>query len=113
MDDKGRKEDSAKDSISSKHPEFSSPLSFMEAWDLSFFTAPALLLLSTLGFVVNSVPTLDKLSLGGRLRPCILNWRKVCNNFLVMILCLGDTKYPLSYLNSTPLAWEFFFPGHA
>ena len=85
-DDKGKKEDSAKGSFSSKHPEFSSPLSFMEAWDLSFFTAPALLLLSTLGFVVNSVPTLDKLSLGGRLRLCILNWRKVCSNFWVLIV---------------------------
>ena len=35
------------------------PLSFMEAWDSSFFIAPALLLLTTLAFVVNLVPTLD------------------------------------------------------
>ena len=62
--------DSAKDSNSNKHPEFSSPLSFMEAWDSSFFFAPALLLLTTLGFVVKSVPTLDKLPLGDRLRLC-------------------------------------------
>ena len=70
-DDKEKKEDSGKTSNSSKDPDFSSPLSFMGAWDLSFFTAPALLLLNTLGFVVNSVPTLDKLPLGGRLRPCV------------------------------------------
>ena len=35
------------------------PLSFMEAWDSSFFFASALLLLTTLAFVVNLVPTLD------------------------------------------------------
>ena len=35
------------------------PLSFMEAWDSSFFFASALLLLTTLAFVVNLVPALD------------------------------------------------------
>ena len=76
-DDYKKKEDSNKDSNKSKDPEFSSPLS-------SFFTAPALLLLPTLGFVGKSFPTLDKLPLGGRLRLCILNWRKVCSNFWVL-----------------------------
>ena len=53
-----RREDSARDYSLYKHPEFFSPLSSMEAWDSSFFFAPALLLLSTLAFVVNLVPTL-------------------------------------------------------
>ena len=35
------------------------PLSFMEAWDSSFFFALALLLFTTLEFVVNLVLTLD------------------------------------------------------
>ena len=35
------------------------PLPFMEAWDSSFFYASDLLLLTTLAFVVNLVPTLD------------------------------------------------------
>jgi len=35
------------------------PLPFMEAWDSSFFFASDLLLLTTLAFVVNLVPTLD------------------------------------------------------
>ena len=47
-DDKEKKEDSAKNSNKCKDPAFSSPLSFMEAWDSSFFTTPALLLLTTL-----------------------------------------------------------------
>ena len=41
-----------------QYPGFSSPLSSMEAWDSSFFFVPVLLLLSTLAFVVNLVPTL-------------------------------------------------------
>ena len=41
-----------------QYPDFYSPLSSMEAWDSSFFFAPVLLLLSTLAFVVNLVPTL-------------------------------------------------------
>ena len=48
---KEKKEDAARDSNSSKHPDFSSPLSCIEAWDSSFFTAPALLLLTTLGLL--------------------------------------------------------------
>ena len=35
------------------------PLSFMKAWDSSFFFASALLLLTTLAFVVYLVLTLD------------------------------------------------------
>ena len=70
----------------------------MEAWDSSFFTAPALLLLTTLGFVVNSVPTLDKLPLGGRLRLCIQNWRKVCSNNWVLNVVSCGYKIPFKFI---------------
>ena len=70
----------------------------MEAWDSSFFTAPALLLLTTLGFVVNSVPTLDKLPLGGRLRLCIQNWRKVCSNNWVLNVVSCGYKIPFKFV---------------
>ena len=70
----------------------------MEAWDSSFFTAPALLLLTTLGFVVNSVPTLDKLPLGGMLRLCIQNWRKVCNSNRVLDVVSSGYKIPFKFV---------------
>ena len=55
-------------------------------------------MLTTLGFVVNSVPTLDKLSLGGRLRLCILNWRKVCSNFWVLNVVSCGYKIPFKFI---------------
>ena len=97
-EDKEKKEDSNKDSAKSMYPEFSSPPFFMEAWDSSFFTAPALLLLTTLGFVVSSVPTLDKLPLGGRLRLCIQNWKRVCSNNWVLNVVSGGYKIPFKFV---------------
>ena len=76
----------------------SSPSSFAEAWESSFFTASALLLLTSLGFVVSWVPTLDKLPLGGRLRHCIQTLRKVCNNNWVLNVVSEGYKIPFKFV---------------
>ena len=97
--DKDEKKDgSSKDAGKSKDPIFSSPSSFMEAWDSSFFTAPAILLLTSLGFVVSYIPTLDGIPLGGRLRLCIQNWKRVCSNNWVLNVVSGGYKIPFKFI---------------
>ena len=95
-----KKEDTDKDSNRSKNPCFSSPSSFMEAWDSSFFTAPALLLLTSLGLVVSWIPTLDKLPLGGRLRHCIQTWRKFTSNKWVLNVVSKGYRIPFKFVLS-------------
>ena len=114
-DEKEKKEESAKSSNSSKDFEFSSPVSFNEAWNSSFFTAPALLLLTTLGFVISSIPSLNELPLGGRLRLCIQNWRKVCSNSWVLDVVSSGYKIPLKFIpvqRSLPKNPEVSGPAH-
>ena len=72
----------------------------MEAWGSSFFTAPAILLLTSLGFVVSCIPALDKLPLGGRIRHCIRNWGKVCGNNWVLNVVSEGYKIPFKYIPS-------------
>ena len=98
--DDDKKDDPAKDSNKSKDPSFSSPSSLVEAWDSSFFTAPALLLLTSLGLVVSWIPSLDKLPLGGRLRHCIQTWKKVTNNKWVLNVVSEGYKIPFKFIPS-------------
>ena len=114
-DEKEKKEESAKSSNSSKDFDFSSPVSFIEAWDSSFFTAPALLLLTTLGFVISSIPSLNELPVGGRLRLCIQNWRKVCSNSWVLDVVSSGYKMPFRFVpvqHSRPKNPEVSGPAH-
>ena len=55
------------------------PSSFSEAWP-GFFSATAMLMVATVGLVLDYIPTLDSLPLGGRLRHCVQNWRIICEN---------------------------------
>ena len=113
--DKEEKEESNKSSNTSKDFVFSSPTTFDEAWDSSFFTAPALLLLTTLGFVISSIPSLNELPLGGRLRLCIQNWRKVCSNSWVLDVVSSGYKIPLKFIpvqRSLPKNPEVSGPAH-
>ena len=96
--DEKEKESAKSTNTSSKGFDFSSPTSFSEAWDSSFFTAPALLLLTTLGFVISSIPLLNKLPLGGRLRLCIQNWKKICSNNWVLDVVSSGYKIPFKYV---------------
>ena len=65
-------------SDSKKKGEFSS---YIESWP-SFFTAKAILLLTSLGFVLDS--TLETIPLGGRIKHYIDNWRLVTSNDWVL-----------------------------
>ena len=56
------------------------------------------MLLTTLGFFVSSVPTLDKLPLGGRLRHCIQDWKKVCSNNWVLNVVSCGYKIPFKFI---------------
>merc|ERR1711867_176144 len=96
--DSEKMDGSSKDAGKSKDPTFSSPSSFMEAWDSSFFTAPAILLLTSLGFIVSYIPALDDLPLGGRLRHCIQYWQKVCGNSWVRNVVSEGYKIPFKFL---------------
>ena len=114
-DEKEKKEESAKSTNSSKDIGFSSPVSFIEAWDSSFFTAPALLLLTTLGFVISAIPSLNELPLGGRLRLCIQNWKKICSNSWVLDVVSFGYKMPFKFVpvqRSLPKNPEVSGPAH-
>ena len=50
------------------------------------------------GFVVSSVLALDKLPLGGRLRLCIQNWKRVCSNNWVLNIVSGGYKIPFKFV---------------
>ena len=65
-------------SDSKKKGEFSS---YIESWP-SFFTAKAILLLTSLGFVLDS--TLETIPLGGRIKHYIDNWSLVTSNDWVL-----------------------------
>merc|ERR1712237_164993 len=93
-----KKDDSNKETSKSKGPSFSSPLSFSEAWSSSFFLQSAVLLLTSLGFVVSSIPSLDNLPLGGRLRLCFQYWKKVCPNDWVLDVVAKGYKIPLRFV---------------
>ena len=57
-----------------------SPANFEEAWLGSFFSPSILLLITALGLVVNRIPVLNNIPIGGRLRHCIDAWKKVTAN---------------------------------
>ena len=51
-----------------------SPKSFDEAWTGNFFLVKAIMAVTSLGFSIARIPILHTLSLGGRLKHCLLNW---------------------------------------
>ena len=72
------------------------PSSFSQAWP-AFFSATAMLMVASVGLVLDYIPTLDSLPLGGRLRHCVQNWRIICDNSWVMGVVEFGYKIPLKY----------------
>ena len=99
-DDPEKKDGPGKEAGKSKDPILSSPSSFTEAWGSSFFSASAIMLLTSLGFIVDSIPALDNLPLGGRLRHCTKYWQKVCSNSWVCDVISKGYKIPFRYVPS-------------
>ena len=77
---------------------FVSPSSFEEAWDGNFFSPPMLLLLTALGILIDKIPLVSKLPIGGRLRHCLNNWKKVTNNNWVCNVVENGYKIPFKYV---------------
>ena len=72
-----------------KKGKFTSPSSLSEAW-LSFFTPKAIMLVTAIGLLIDNIPKLDLLPVGGRLRYCIDNWERICcNNWVVNVVKIG------------------------
>ena len=82
---------------SSKDFYYFSPSSFDEAWNNKFFSATALLMITSLGFIVNSIPFLNQLPLGGRLSRCIDNWEKVTDSKWIRNVVSQGYKIPFKY----------------
>ena len=72
------------------------PSSFSEAWP-SFFSTYAMMLVTTVGLLLDNIPTLDMLPLGGRLRHCVQNWRIICQNSWVLGVVEYGYKIPLKF----------------
>ena len=98
-DDRNRNKESGKEKGDHKKNNkseytFSSPGSFEEAWSGSFFSPSILLLITTLGFVVNRIPVLHNIPIGGRLRLCIDAWKRVTSNNWVCNVISDGYKIP-------------------
>ena len=72
------------------------PQSFMECWP-NFFTSAAIMMVTAVGLIVDHIPLLNSLPLGGRLSQCIDAWRKVCNNSWVCNVVEFGYKIPLKF----------------
>ena len=90
------KKTSRKKSSIKKKGESLSPSSFSEAWP-SFFSTAVIMLVTTVGLVIDKIPKLENLPLGGRISHCIDNWRKICNNKWVLNVVEFGYKIPLKF----------------
>ena len=72
-------------------------MSFEAAWNANFFSATVLLLFTSLGFIVETIPLLNKLPLGGRLKHCKHIWSRVCQSVWVNDVVSVGYKIPFKY----------------
>ena len=76
---------------------FETPVTFEAAWNSNFFSATALLLITGLGFIVDTIPLLHKLPLGGRLKHCKHIWSRVCQSVWVNDVISEGYKIPFKF----------------
>ena len=55
-------------------------------------------MITALGFVVDMIPFLNSLPLGGRLKHCAATWNKVCQNNWVEDVVSSGYKIPFKYI---------------
>ena len=55
-------------------------------------------MITALGFVLDTIPVLNSLPLGGRLKHCAATWNKVCNNNWVEDVVSSGYKIPFKYI---------------
>ena len=75
--------------------EFYSPSSFTDAWKNAFFSPIAILLVTTIGLVIEDLPYLHGLAIGGRLAQCVAAWKLVTNNTWIVNVVRFGYKMPL------------------
>ena len=85
-----------KKSSGGRKGEYLSPKSFSEAW-LGFFSSQAIMLVTAMGLLVDHIPSLDTIPLGGRLGHCLDSWRKICHNSWVCNVVEFGYKIPLKF----------------
>ena len=73
-----------------------SPESFNDVWP-HFFTSAALMMVTAVGLVVDRIPLLYGLPLGGRLSHCVEGWRKICENSWVCNVVEFGYKIPFKF----------------
>ena len=70
------------------------PTCFSTAWN-SYISPTVLLILTSIGLVVDNIPKLDAMPLGGRIQHCYENWAKICDNNWVLSVVRNGYKIPL------------------
>ena len=85
-----------KQTLQKKKGEFLSPQSFSEAWP-SFFSAVAIMMVTAAGLVVDNIPKLEEIPLGGRLKYCLSNWQHICQNNWVLNVVKWGYKIPIKF----------------
>ena len=89
--DYGSKAKKSKSDSSKKKGNFDSSISTLPSiidscistWP-SFLTAKAIMMVTTLGLIMNKIPSLDNIPIGGRISQFLNNWRIVCKNEWVL-----------------------------
>ena len=77
-----------------KNREYQSPQSFGEAWTNGFFSPSALMLVASIGIILESIPALSTLAIGGRLLHCVSAWKLICQNLWVINVVRFGYKIP-------------------
>ena len=75
--------------------EYPSPKSFLEAWSTKFFTPAAILMVTALGLVVDTLPALHGMPIGGRLAFCTHAWKLLTENKWIRNIIRFGYKNPL------------------
>ena len=79
-----------------KKGKYLSPQSFCEAWP-KFFSQAAIMMVTAVGLVVQNIPHLENIPLGGRLKHCIDGWQRICGNSWVNNVVKDGYKIPLKF----------------
>ena len=66
---------------------------FTDFW--SSVSNTALTMVSSTGLCLNDIPALDVMPIGGRVRKCVSNWKKVCSNTWVLDVISNGYRIPL------------------
>ena len=85
--------------------EYPSPKSFLEAWSTKFFTPAAILMVTASGLVVDTLPALHGMPIGGRLAFCTHAWKLLTENKWIRNIIRFGYKIPLwrkPYQKSAP-----------